>query len=130
MTDENFSKKMVDFIKHDRFEVRDIPLMKFGRHLRLSDGAKLVVGRNKEENEHLQNIDNDKYFHIKTVGIPGPHAMLSKNASEADRELSAKVILTYTKASTDKSYTLSYDEQETQSSPLASREEIQAYSIF
>ncbi|MBU0720019.1 argininosuccinate synthase [bacterium] len=130
LTDENFSKKMVDFIKHDRFEVRDIPLMKFGRHLRLSDGAKLVVGRNKEENEHLQNIDNDKYFHIKTVGIPGPHAMLSKNASEADRELSAKVILTYTKASTDKSYTLSYDEQETQSSPLASREEIQAYSIF
>ena len=49
LTDENFSKKMFDFIKHDKFEVKDIPLMKFGRHLRLDDGAKLVVGRNKDE---------------------------------------------------------------------------------
>jgi tRNA-specific 2-thiouridylase len=47
LTDENFAKKIVDFVKHDKFEVKDIPVMKFGRHLRLSDGAKLVVGRNQ-----------------------------------------------------------------------------------
>ena len=36
LTDANFAKKMFDFIKYDKFEVRDIPLMKFGRHLRLA----------------------------------------------------------------------------------------------
>jgi tRNA-specific 2-thiouridylase len=61
LTDENFSKKMFDIVKYDTFEVKDIPVMKFGRHLRLSDKAKLVVGRNKEENEHLRGIENDKY---------------------------------------------------------------------
>jgi hypothetical protein len=45
LTDENFSKKMFDFIKYDNFEVKDIPVMKFGRHFRLSDRAKLVIGR-------------------------------------------------------------------------------------
>ena len=78
LTDENFAKKMNDFIKHDKFEVRDIPLMKFGRHLRLSDGAKLVVGRNQEENGYLQNIQNDKYYHVKTIGLPGPHAKIGR----------------------------------------------------
>lgn len=53
LTDENFAKKMFDFIRYDTFEVRDIKLMKFGRHLRLKDGAKLVIGRNQEENAHL-----------------------------------------------------------------------------
>ena len=130
LTDENFGKKMFDFIKHDKFEVKDIPLMKFGRHLRLSDGAKLVVGRNKDENAHLQDIDNDKYYHIKTVGLPGPHAMLSINASEDDKKLAAKIILTYTKASSSELYSLAFDDVETLASPFDSREHIQAYTIL
>jgi tRNA-specific 2-thiouridylase len=129
LTDENFSKKMFDFIKHDKFEIKDIPVMKYGRHLRLSDGAKLVVGRNKEENEHLQNIDNDKYYHIKTVGVPGPHSMLSKNATNSDKELAFKIILTYCKTSAENSYTLSCDNLEVTSSPLNSREDILAFAI-
>ncbi len=129
LTDENFGKKMFDFIKHDKFEVKDIPVMKFGRHFRLEGGAKLVIGRNREENEHLQNIDNDKYYHIKTVGLPGPHALLSKNATEEDRELSASAILTYCKTSVDNSYTLSYDGQEVTASPFTSREAMKPFSI-
>lgn len=130
LTDENFGKKMFDFIKYDKFEVRDIPVMKFGRHLRLSDGAKLVVGRNKDENEHLQEINNDKYFHIRTIGLPGPHAMLSKNASDADKELAGKIILTYCKSKPENSYTVSFDGEEVTASPLQSREEILPFTIL
>lgn len=130
LTDENFSKKMVDFIKYDKFEVKDIPLMKFGRHLRLSEGAKLVVGRNQEENEHLQNIDNEKYYHIKTVGVPGPHALLSKNASESDKILATKAVLTYCKTTAENIYTVSYDGVEVEGSPFPSREEIQNFNIL
>ena len=130
LTDENFGKKMFDFIKYDKFEVKDIPLMKFGRHFRLSDGAKLVIGRNKEENEYLQNIDNDKYFHIKTIGLPGPHAMLSKTASDSDKELATKAILTYCKTNVDDVYTLSYDSKEVQGSPFSSRDEVQVFSLM
>jgi len=130
LTDENFSKKMRDFIKYDTFEVRDIPVMKFGRHFRLSDGAKLVIGRDKEENKHLQEIENDKFFHIKTVGIPGPHALLSKNASFTDRELATKAILTYCKTTTQETYTLSFDGIEVTGSPFESRKKMQEFSIL
>lgn len=130
LTDENFGKKMFDFIKYDKFEVKDIPVMKYGRHLRLSGGAKLVVGRNKDENEHLQNIDNDKYYHIKTIGLPGPHALLSKSATDEDKELASKIILTYCKTTPQSSYILAYDGEEVEAMPLASRDEIKPFAIL
>lgn len=130
LTDENFSKKILDFIKYDKFEVKDIPVMKFGRHFRLEDGAKLVIGRDKDENVHLQNIDNDKYYHIKTIGLPGPHALLGKNASQEDKELATKAVLTYCKASVDNSYTLSYDGEEVTGSPFTSREAMKPFTIL
>ncbi len=130
LTDENFGKKMFDFIKYDKFEVKDIPLMKFGRHFRLSDTAKLVVGRDQEENGYLQDIDNDKFYHIRTVGIPGPHAMLSKSATSSDKELATKIILTYCKTDVKNSYTLSYDGEEVSGSPLESRAEVKPFTIL
>ena len=130
LTDANFAKKMFDFIKYDKFEVKDIPVVKFGRHFRLSDGAKLVVGRNQEENGYLQDINNDKFSHIKTVGLPGPHALLSKNATDADKKLATKIVLTYCKTSEDNKYTLSYDGDEVLGSPFASRDEIKPFTIL
>jgi len=130
LTDGYFGKKMFDFIKYDKFEVKDIPLMKYGRHFRLKDGAKLVIGRDKEENGYLQEIDNDKYFHIKTVGLPGPHSMLSKNASEDDKKIATSAILTYCKTDTTQTYTLSYDDEEVQGSPFDSRAEMKPYTIM
>ncbi|MGE4509874.1 MAG: argininosuccinate synthase domain-containing protein [Sulfurimonadaceae bacterium] len=130
LTDENFSKKMVDFIKYDTFEVRDIPVMKFGRHLRLAEGAKLVVGRNQEENAYLNAIENDKYYHLDTVGISGPHGLLSKSATQADKELAAKIMLTYTKATQDGAYAISFDGVEHKSTPLANRDALKPYTLL
>ena len=130
LTDENFGKKMFDFIKHDKFEVKDIPVMKFGRHFRLEDGAKLVIGRNKEENEYLQNIDNDKYYHIRTIGLPGPHSLLSKGATKEDKDKATQAILTYCKTSIESSYTLSYDGEEVTGSPFSSREAMKPFTIL
>ncbi len=129
LTDENFSKKMRDFIAYDTFEIPDIPVLKHGRHLRLPDGAKLVIGRNKEENEKLQEIINDKFIHIRTVGIPGPRSLLSRNATQNDRELATKLVLTYCKTSAEETYTLDYEGETISGSPLGSKEEAQAYFI-
>ncbi|WP_373071833.1 argininosuccinate synthase domain-containing protein [Sulfurimonas sp.] len=131
LTDENFGKKMFDYMDHEKdFEVKDIPVMKFGRHLRLPNGAKLVVGRNQDENTFLQDIDNDKYFHLRTIGIPGPHGLLSKSACEEDKTLAANIMLTYTKAKPEDTYIISFDDVEQNASALESREEANKYNIL
>jgi tRNA-specific 2-thiouridylase len=121
---------MWDFIKYDTFEIKDIPVVKFGRQLRLKDGSKLVIGRNKEENEYIQQIDNDKFIHIRTKGIPGPHSLLRKTASKEDKELAAKIILTYTKAKPNEVYTLMFENEEIKASAFPSRDYIKPYNIF
>ena len=130
LTDENFGKKMFDFIKYDTFEVKDIPVMKFGRHFRLSDGAKLVIGRNQEENKYLQDIENEKYYHLKTVGVPGPHALLSKSATEDDKNLASSAVLTYCKTDVNNTYTVAYDGSEVTAMPFESREAMKPFTIL
>ena len=130
LTDENFSKKMWDFIKYDTFTKEDIPVMKHGRHLRLSGGAKLVIGRNKEENQPLQEIDNPKFIHIKTLDLPGPHSLLSANASKEDKELAGRIILTYTKAKPEQTYQLLFGEEKVDARAFDSRKAIQPYAIL
>jgi len=131
LTDENFGKKMFDFVKYEKnFEVKDITVMKYGRHLRLPDGAKLVVGRNQDENTYLQDIKNDRYYHVKTVGIPGPHGLLSKNSTQNDKELAARVMLTYTKAKLEEIFLISYDGDEIKASSLGSRDQANKYNIL
>lgn len=131
LTDANFAIKMNDYIKHDdNFEVQDIKVLKWGRHLRLEEGAKLVIGRQQDENEFLQEIVNDKFIHIKTDGIPGPHCLLSKDASEADKAFAARAILTYCKTDPAKEYTLDFEGESVIAHPLATRAEANKYNIL
>lgn len=129
LTDENFTKKMNDFIKYDKFEIKDIPVIKYGRQLRLPDGAKLVIGRNQEDNGFLQKIENDKYVHIKTNGMPGPYSLLSRNASEADKALATRLIITYSKSTPEKAYELDYEGEIVSGYAFESKDEAKKYFV-
>lgn len=129
LTDENFAKKMFDFIKYDTFEIADIPVIKNGRQLRLPDGAKLVVGRNQEDNKELEAVENKKYIHIKTNGMPGPHSLLSRNASQKDRELATRLIITYSKSKPEETYELLYEDEAVTGQAFDSKAEAQKYFV-
>lgn len=97
LTDEHFSRKIRDLIAYDtNFVKADIPTLKYGRQLRLPEGAKFIIGRNEEENNVLEKLENDKYIHI-TTELFGPHSLISKNASDNDKTLAAKLVLAYCK---------------------------------
>jgi tRNA-specific 2-thiouridylase len=103
LTQEQFSKKIEEFIKYDKLDIKDIDILKFGRHFRLEDGAKLIVGKNREDNEMLRNINSPKYIPIK-IDITGPFSLIDKNASNRDKKLASKITLTYAKSNIDREY--------------------------
>jgi len=129
LTDQSFSEKLRDFVKYDTFTAKDIPVVKFGRHFRLPDGAKLVIGRSQEDNGHLEIIENENFYHIKTEVIPGPHSLLSKSASKEDTILATKMIITYAKTILEQKYTINIDGVLHSNTPLESKKEAQKYSI-
>ncbi len=128
LTDEHFSNKIRDFIAHDTFSVEDIPTLKYGRQLRLPEGAKLIIGRNAEDNAVLETIENPKYIHIRTDLI-GPRAMISKHATENDRTLAAKLILAYCKAGFEGEQTLDFGGVSLTAVSDLSRNDAQKYMI-
>lgn len=97
LTDEHFSRKIRDVLAHDEAFIKaDIPTLKYGRQLRLPDGAKLIIGRDQDENIKLEEIENPKFIHINTE-LFGPHSLLSMNATQEDKLLAAKLVLAYCK---------------------------------
>ena len=129
LTDKYFSQKMSDFIKYDKFEVEDIQLIKFGRHLRLPDSSKLVIGRDKEENEILENIKNSKMEFIKLKEIAGPLSLISKTATKEDRTLAAKIILTFTKANKNEEYDVVFEKEIVKATPFEHRSKAMEYYV-
>ncbi len=126
LTEPVFSEKLRDFIAHEEFGVEDIDLLKFGRHFRLPDGAKLVVGRHHEDNEALKAIDNPDYISV-SLPVAGPFSLLYKNASASDRELAAKIAITYAKSSPEEIYEVNVGDEVIAVSPFESKKEAQKF---
>ncbi len=56
LTDPEFSRRLKDLLVHDQFSLKNIYLLKVGRHFRLDKTTKLVVGRNQNENSKLEGM--------------------------------------------------------------------------
>lgn len=76
LTDPAFSKRVKDLINHRELNSDNIELLRIGRHFRIQEQTKLVVGRNENENKQLVNLakDND-YLFEPTEEIAGPTAL-------------------------------------------------------
>ncbi|MDD5212484.1 MAG: 7-cyano-7-deazaguanine synthase [Sulfuricurvum sp.] len=129
LTDEHFSRKIRDILAHDdAFIKADIPTLKYGRQLRLPDGAKLIIGRTEEENTKLEAIENPKYMHINTE-LFGPHCLISLSASEADKTLAAKLVLAYCKPDFEGEQALEFGKETITTACDLSRNDAQQYFI-
>ena len=111
LTIESFAVKIKDYLKFDK-EMRDIDVvwLKLGRHLRLVDGAKMIIGRDESDNNALLAHPNDKFEQVKfkeSDDIVGAVSFISKNASKADKELAARLALAYTKANKNDEFEVS-----------------------
>ncbi len=129
LTDERFTNKMREFLKYDDLKSEDIDILKNGRHLRLPNGSKLVIGRDKSENDFLEKAKSSKYIKVKALHIPGPYSLLSANANKEDIDLSAKLVLTFAKTEPSKTYEVEVGDKILKASPFKKRENAHVYLV-
>lgn len=130
LTDAKFAKKMREFIMHESLHVDDIDVLKNGRHLRLPDGAKLVIGRDAKENERLAKANKKRYTLVDVDTIPSPLSLLSRDASLEDKLLCAKIVLTFCKTSSDKKYLVHVGDEKIKALPFANREQTHKFFVL
>jgi tRNA-specific 2-thiouridylase len=98
LTDPGFAKRMKDLMVYDpQFSLNDVHLLKMGRHFRFSNGVKLVVGRNEEENQKIQTFAQGEDILLKVSSFPGPLSLLRGKLNEGDIEKAAAITVHYGK---------------------------------
>jgi tRNA U34 2-thiouridine synthase MnmA/TrmU len=86
LTDAQFAQKLKDAFKFGEDDLRDIELLKLGRHFRLASGAKIICGRDKRENDAILilakkeelkfTVDKIKSAYVLLLGKPTPENRL------------------------------------------------------
>jgi tRNA-uridine 2-sulfurtransferase len=99
LTENAFSLRLKDLLsaRHDP-ELGEIEVLKLGRHFRLDIQTKVVVGRNKRENEALTALMNNKDILLVSMSVPGPTVLVSGDYSNESLELAAEITVAYSDA--------------------------------
>ncbi len=101
LTDAVFSSRLRNLFETlDTVELRDVELLKWGRHLRLPSGRRLVVGRIHKENLKIQELARSDDRLLIAEGIPGPTGLIDGETSAAEIQLAAEVVAAYSDADT------------------------------
>lgn len=95
LTDRNFTWRLKEALGHGEETLRDMQILKVGRHFRLSSGKRVVVGRDEIENRVLHNLARKGDIVLEPADIPGPTAVLFAGGSDIDVEIAARLCARY-----------------------------------
>ena len=108
LTDPGYSKRLRDLKQHDMFALIFITFLNVGRHFRLGDSTKLIIGRNHNDNEYMkkliENNANQKNLILQAKDIPGPIGILQSYeeiVSDEILKLSAEILVRYLSKAND-----------------------------
>jgi len=99
LTDPTFGLRAKDLFEHiETPTINDIDLLKIGRHFRLDNETKLVIGRNKDENEMIKAIALPNDILLEARDHMGPVSILRGKSCENYIEFASSVTLRYSDA--------------------------------
>ena len=103
LTEPQFGIKAKDLFEHTKNPtINDIDLLKIGRHFRLDEETKFVVGRNKDENEMIKAIALPDDILLEAKDFVGPVSILRGTDLKKHLKFAASVTLRYSDAPNDK----------------------------
>ena len=101
LTDPIFSRRLRDlFSHHADHNIRDIEMLKYGRHFRIGDKCKIIVGRNNSENEALKKLASPDDLILNMANFPGP-LVLVPYGNDPDKQTASALCVRYSDAPDD-----------------------------
>ena len=97
LTDPGFTKRARDLITHESLTVDGLRLLKIGRHFRLGEVTKLIIGRNDKENNELGALIKKDDICFRMKDHEGPFSILRGLSGEEMIKRSAEIIARHTK---------------------------------
>lgn len=130
LTDRVVSNKIKDISSLGELELDEIPFVRNGRYFVLDEGARLIVGRNFEDNSVLKEAKSRRFAPMIVQGVIGPYSWLSKDASQNDLNTALKIVLVYSKQTDEKSlYKVEFMGSIYKASPFGSKEKVRRWLL-
>jgi tRNA-uridine 2-sulfurtransferase len=99
LTEPQFGIKAKDLFSHTKNPtINDIDLLKIGRHFRLDEETKFIVGRNKDENEMIKAIALPGDILLEAKDFVGPVSILRGSNAKKHLKFASSVTLRYSDA--------------------------------
>ena len=99
LTEPNYAYRLRELLDHNPDPaLKDLFLLKVGRHFRVSPTCKIVIGRNKGENEKILSLAGREDYLLKVAGYGSPTALLSGKDSSEHIYLSSSLCARYSDA--------------------------------
>lgn len=116
LVEEAFSRRLRDFLAHNPPEAltqERVALLSTGRHLRLPDGTKVIVGRHEGENNFLDRARGPELWRLEAAGGGSPVALVAGPLTPEQTELAAAVVAGYSRAKHEPAVVVAVDTGQT-----------------
>ncbi len=99
LTSKGYVRKLRELMGYSHeYEIRDVELLRVGRHFRLDTGEKVIVGRDQGENEKLLSMKDDADVVLDVRDYPSPIALIPHGASQEAIAKAASINVRYSDA--------------------------------
>jgi tRNA U34 2-thiouridine synthase MnmA/TrmU len=99
LTDHGYSNRLRDLMAHTgHISFDDLNLLKVGRHFRLDNSTKVIVGRNQDENKQLLSLRRAHHVVVEVTDVGSPVTLLIGDLSEKNLRAAAALTARYTTA--------------------------------
>ncbi|RJP18027.1 MAG: hypothetical protein C4520_15185 [Candidatus Abyssobacteria bacterium SURF_5] len=97
LADKIYGRKLRELLEHKPDATfADMRLLKYGRHFRLADGSKIIVGRDEKENEKLERL-GQRLLQMQVVDGLGPVTLAPADISGESKLVAASITARYSK---------------------------------
>ena len=99
LTEPNYSFRLRELLDHDADpSLEDLALLRLGRHFRMSESCKIIIGRNNDENEALTALDSGKSISLRIESHASPIVLVRGIATEEIIQTAASLCARYSDA--------------------------------
>ncbi len=96
LTDIGYSNRLRDLLAHtDQVDFDDLNLLRVGRHFRLDDHTKLIVGRDESDNNKIEKYAKPHHRVLEALGTGSPVALFISSNGEEQLEKAAAITARY-----------------------------------
>jgi len=100
LIDQSYAARFFDLMKHRQVKsvsMEDVIRLRLGRHFRIKETHKIIIGRNEAENNLLEKYAGENMAQIKAVVEIGPVSLVEGAFDESDIALASSITAGYGK---------------------------------